>query len=346
MKDLLIVAHGFSRLGGIEEVSRQVASCLGKQPALRVNKLEVGSSILKKIQSSLVLTLWLLRHKPVIIMHAAILERYVLGLFLRWTRSSIFVWAHGIEVWGKYGKRKTSKLQYATKAIAVSEFTRDELKKNFPSLPVIVINNSIDHALYDLSAPSLRSTQFEILTVGRLSVHEGYKGHNLVIDAVALLKQRGITVHYNIVGTGDALENLINYAQSKGVSNLVEFHGYIEDSKISRIYARSSIFVMPSFVVERDDDEWSGEGFGLVYLEAAAHGLPSIACREGGQVDAVIDGITGTLINPCLTELADAIEDYYLNPTKLKKVASAAKNNCLNNHSQIAFKERLVRAVL
>jgi phosphatidyl-myo-inositol dimannoside synthase len=346
MKDFLVVAHGISRLGGIEEVSRQVICCLGQHPELRISKLEVGFSILNRIRAALVLTLWLLRHKPVVIMHAAILERYVPGLVLRWTRSSIVVWAHGIEVWGEYGKRKTSKLQYATKAIAVSEFTRDKLKKNFPSLSVSVINNSIDHALYDLSAPSLRSKQFEILTVGRLSIHEGYKGHNLVIDAVALLKQRKITVHYNIVGTGDALENLINYAESKGVANLVEFHGYIDDSKITSIYARSSLFVMPSFVVERDNDEWSGEGFGLVYLEAAAHGLPSIACREGGQVDAVIDGVTGTLINPCVTELAGALEDYYLNPTKLKKVASAAKKNCLENHNQKIFKENLVRELL
>lgn len=346
MKDLLVVTHSISRLGGIEEVSRQVICCLDQHPELRISKLEMGFSILNRIRAALALTRWLFRHKSVVIMHAAILERYVPRLVLRWTRSSIFVWAHGIEVWGKYGKRKTSKLQYATKAIAVSKFTRDKLKKNFPSLSISVINNSIDHALYDLSASPLKSKQFEILTVGRLSLHEGYKGHSIVIDAVALLKQRKINVRYNIVGTGDALENLINYAESKGVANLVEFHGYVDDSNISSIYARSSLFVMPSFVVERDNDEWSGEGFGLVYLEAAAHGLPSIACREGGQVDAVIDGVTGILINPYARELAAAIEEYYSNPTKLKKASSAAKKNCLENHNQEIFKKNLIRELL
>ena len=68
MKDFLVVAHGISRLGGIEEVSRQVICCLGQHPELRISKLEVGFSILNRIRAALVLTLWLLRHKPVVIM--------------------------------------------------------------------------------------------------------------------------------------------------------------------------------------------------------------------------------------------------------------------------------------
>ena len=79
----MVVAHGFSRLGGIEEVSRQVISCLGQDSKLRVTGVEVGTSISSRIKAAVVLWAWLVLGKSVIVMHAAILQRYNFSTMIR-----------------------------------------------------------------------------------------------------------------------------------------------------------------------------------------------------------------------------------------------------------------------
>src|SRR5581483_8416757 len=73
----------------------------------------------------------------------------------------------------------------------------------------------------------------------------------------------------------------------------VRFFGDVPDDELDRIYDRADIFALTSV-----DLDHSVEGFGLVYLEAAAHGLPVVAHDVGGVAEAVVDGVTGLLVPP------------------------------------------------
>jgi phosphatidylinositol alpha-1,6-mannosyltransferase len=146
------------------------------------------------------------------------------------------------------------------------------------------------------SAPFARERQPDghvvILTVGRLHPR---KGQHFIIEALqALPAAQRAAVEYWLVG-GHSKENygsrLREAAAASGLA--VQFLGTVDDDELTRLYGRADIFAMTSI-----DHKHSVEGFGLVYLEAAAHGLPVVAHAVGGVPEAVVDGVTGLLVPP------------------------------------------------
>jgi len=137
-----------------------------------------------------------------------------------------------------------------------------------------------------------RRDRIVILTVGRLHPR---KGQLFIIEALQSLPpvQRE-RIEYWLVG-GDSKENyeprLREAASQSGV--LVRFFCMVPDDELDRLYDQADIFAMTSI-----DHRHSVEGFGLVYLEAAAHGLPVVAHAVGGVAEAVVDGVTGLLVPP------------------------------------------------
>jgi phosphatidyl-myo-inositol dimannoside synthase len=134
--------------------------------------------------------------------------------------------------------------------------------------------------------------QVVILTVGRLHPR---KGQLFIIEALqALPADLRARVEYWLVG-GASKENyeprLHEAAKRSGLA--VRFFGNVPDDELDRIYAQADIFAMTSI-----DHRHSVEGFGLVYLEASAHGLPVVAHAVGGVPEAVVDGVTGLLVPP------------------------------------------------
>ncbi|MEM7129582.1 MAG: glycosyltransferase family 4 protein [Chloroflexota bacterium] len=130
-----------------------------------------------------------------------------------------------------------------------------------------------------------------LLTVARLVEH---KGIDNVIRAVRVLIDRGIEINYAIVGRGPDKERLKGLVSSLALEKYVNFAGFVPDDELQDYFQHSSIFIMPS----REMADGSVEGFGIVFLEAAAYGLPVIGSYSGGISDAVIDGQTGLLVNP------------------------------------------------
>jgi glycosyltransferase involved in cell wall biosynthesis len=134
--------------------------------------------------------------------------------------------------------------------------------------------------------------QVVILTVGR---HHPRKGQLFIIEALqALPADLRARVEYWLVG-GASKENYEpRLREAAGRSGLaVRFIGNVPDDELDRIYAQADIFAMTSI-----DHRHSVEGFGLVYLEASAHGLPVVAHAVGGVPEAVVDGVTGLLVPP------------------------------------------------
>ena len=186
-------------------------------------------------------------------------------------------------------------LQKAARISVVSTFARDLFQRAFPEAAAkVVITPGALRTDLSLPAPTAAKTrrQIVILTVARLNPR---KGQREVIAALqALPDALRDHVEYWLVGG----HNKDNYAAALAtaagqVDFPVKFLGDIPDDQLAGIYAQADVFAMTSMPYRH-----SVEGFGLVYLEAGAHGLPVVAHAIGGVPEAVIDGETGLLVVP------------------------------------------------
>jgi phosphatidylinositol alpha-1,6-mannosyltransferase len=140
--------------------------------------------------------------------------------------------------------------------------------------------------------PKLKTADPTLLTVGRLVSR---KGIDTVLQALPSLQQQFPTLCYEIVGDGPDRERLQTLVAKLGLDSAVKFLGKVSDANLLAAYRRADIFVMPT----REEKEIASmEGFGIVYLEASACGLPVVAGRSGGVAEAVRDGETGYLVEP------------------------------------------------
>ncbi len=157
-----------------------------------------------------------------------------------------------------------------------------------------------------------------LLSVGRL---QRRKGHDLAIEAVASLKADFPRLVYLIAGTGIELDRLKGIARDRGVEDRVVFLGEVPDDDLPGLYAACDIFLMPTRQEQQDV-----EGFGIVYLEAAAAAKPVIGGRNGGVPEAVADGRTGLLISGTdVAELAQAIRTLAASPEQRRRMGTEGR---------------------
>ncbi len=129
-----------------------------------------------------------------------------------------------------------------------------------------------------------------LLTVGRLVSR---KGHRSVMRILPILREHFPGVRYRIVGDGPERIQLETLAYELGVREAVEFLGTVSPADLPDLYRNAAVFVMAV-----REQETSFEGFGIVFLEASACGIPVVAGRSGGADEAVRDGETGFLVPP------------------------------------------------
>jgi phosphatidyl-myo-inositol dimannoside synthase len=142
-----------------------------------------------------------------------------------------------------------------------------------------------------------------VLTVARLE--DRYKGHDVMTRAMPLVRSRVPGAEWVVLGDGSLRRDLERLAIAHGLQDVIRFEGAVSDVERDRWLDTAHLFAMPSRL---PPDGAAGEGFGIVYLEAGVHGLPVVAGRAGGAVDAVVDGTTGLLVDPTNhVEVADAI---------------------------------------
>ncbi len=159
-----------------------------------------------------------------------------------------------------------------------------------------------------------------LLTVCRLTPR---KGVDTVLQALPRLLEIAPCLQYWVVGDGPARAALERLAQDLQVTHAVRFFGYVSDSALPALYRRASIFVMPTRI---EHEAGSVEGFGIVYLEASASGLPVVAARSGGAVEAVREGETGLLAPPNdPTALARALERLINNAVVRQRLGRAGR---------------------
>jgi phosphatidylinositol alpha-1,6-mannosyltransferase len=132
-----------------------------------------------------------------------------------------------------------------------------------------------------------------VLTVSRLE--DRYKGHDVVLRAMPLVRAKLKDAQWRVVGDGPLRPNLEARAHALGLGEAVTFLGQLSDDQRDEEFMRADVFCMVSRLPATG---LAGEGFGIVYLEAGARLLPSVAANEGGGADAVLDGQTGVQVDP------------------------------------------------
>ncbi|HEX2852756.1 MAG TPA: asparagine synthase (glutamine-hydrolyzing) [Opitutaceae bacterium] len=307
-RTLLIAPEIFVSEGGITRILQIYLKALcdlaGADQAVRLLALNdaVVDSIDLRRTSSDTLEDWFVctRHKPRFVRAALRMSRgcdrlicgHVAQLPVAWAarqlnrRLRYYLVAHGIEVWRPFTLAERIALRGAEKIFCVSDFTRRELLRHCP-LPegrAVVLHNALDPWFEIAPGAPLAACPPVILVVTRLTYSDRYKGVEHMIQAMPAIRAAIPNATLRIIGRGDDLPRLQMIRNQLGLATAVEFLGYVNDKRMDAELRACRLFALPS---ER-------EGFGLVFLEAMAHGRPCLGARAGG-IPEVIDADTGVL---------------------------------------------------
>jgi len=217
----------------------------------------------------------------VITLHGSEILKFALRPLMRWSTRRLLARADRVSV--------------------VSRHALELLNRYFPnaSQKVVITSGALRADFHSTTPPSPKtdpSTTAEqkiiILTVARLHPRKGQQRIIQALEALPVELQAGI--EYWLVGghSKEGYETTLREAATR-VGFPVRFLGDISDEQLGSIYAKADIFAMTSM-----PHRFSVEGFGLVYLEAGAHGLPVIAHAIGGVPEAVLHNETGLLVSP------------------------------------------------
>lgn len=257
-----------------------------------------------------------LRFRPDVILSAHIVMAPAARLLQRALGIPFVLYVHADEVRGRPGLAAFG-VRHADAVIAVSRHASElAIAAGAPAERVHVIPNGVDLPDAVKREPAERKT---ILTVARL--RDRYKGHDVLVRALPLILARVPDAQWVVIGDGPLREQAERLADAHRLDGQVRFLGEVSDEERDAWLGRAHVFAMPSRLPVGGV---GGEGFGLVYLEASARGLPVLAGNVGGAVDAVVDGETGVLVDPSdYIAVADALTDLLNNPERAEALGRA-----------------------
>jgi phosphatidylinositol alpha-1,6-mannosyltransferase len=210
-------------------------------------------------------------------------------------RSPLWLQLHGLEAWSVPGPLRRWAVARAALVTAVSRCTRARFLEWADCEPhrVRVLPAAVDGRF----APGPKSAALAerlgvrgrrvLLTVSRIDRGDRYKGHATVLRALAQIAPDMPDLHYLVVGDGDDRPHLEQMARQLGLAERVHFAGHIADAELPDCYRLADVFVMPS----------DGEGFGIVFVEAAASGVAVVGGNRDGSLDALADGAIGVPVD-------------------------------------------------
>lgn len=257
-----------------------------------------------------------LRYRPNVIFLGH-MTTHGLGAWLIWKffRVPYVILIHGFDL-VKYGRQSRVDnlvsaiiMKAATCIFANSEYTKKIIFERISGAQgkTTVINPGVDSNVFlpgiDTSAIKRQYGIFGdrvILTISRLVPK---KNHDSVLMALSLVLKDIPNLKYLIVGKGPEETRLKSVVKQLGIQEHVVFTGHVEHNALPQYYCLCDVFIMPSCV-----DDKNFESFGIVFTEAGACGKPVIGSKTGGISDAVVDGVTGLLVDPCnADEIAHAL---------------------------------------
>jgi len=247
--------------------------------------------------------------------------------------------AHGIDVWNIQGSKVAKGLKSANCILPVSNYTAGRLRNQLgdDTPPIEIFPNTFDDTRFT-PAPSATPWRAKLdlpddaqlmLSMCRVSKTESGKGYHRLLQLLPQLIKKNPKLHWVLGGQGDDLENVKQIARNLGVSDHCRFPGFVPDDTLPDLYRSSDLFVLPS----------KKEGFGIVFLEAAATGIPVVAGNRDGSVDALANGALGTLVDPENDdEISAAINKVLTTPPRDRR---ELHNDCTLRFGKDAFRERL-----
>jgi phosphatidylinositol alpha-1,6-mannosyltransferase len=214
---------------------------------------------------------------------------------------------HGADIWKTRPALLRRTIEAADMVTTVSRGTRDSLLGwvDLPPHRVRVLPDTVQDKFVPGPVSEALRDRLKLgpgpilLTVGRLSAGERYKGHEQVFGVLPALRRKFPTLVHVVAGSGDDRPYMEQRARELAAEGAVRFLGFVPEEDLLGLYHLADLYVMPS----------TQEGFGIVYLEAAACGLRVVGGVGGGSADAVPDERVGVLVDPVdQAALAAAIE--------------------------------------
>ncbi len=332
---LFLNLYAFSLTGGVEKVSRKFLYAIGKlftkQPCLGYSLYDktedidirfVSKEHYKAFNGAKIAFMWSsffkgLSSDTVILSHINLLPIAKLISIFK-PKQKIILFAHGIEVWDKLPNWKKTFLQNKVQIWAVSNFTRNKMLAQHQIAPqkIQVLNNCLSPFLnlpkvfekpkYLVEKYKLAENTPILFTLNRLSSSEKYKGYDTVISALGKLKKTKQRFTYLLAGKADdserqRIEQLIT---ANDLNEEVKLIGFLPEEELIEHFLLSDIFIMPS----------KGEGFGIVFIEAAACGCQVIGGNKDGSTDALLNGKLGQMVSPdSQEEIIEAVKNAIAN---------------------------------
>ncbi len=251
------------------------------------------------------------------------------------------VFLHGIEAWRRLTPADHRWVAGARLRLANSRYTAQRALASNPGLgPIetcplaLPVSRQPREPRSSAQGPELGP--HAVLAVGRMSASERYKGHDDLLAAWPAVRARVPDAQLILAGGGDDVPRMKAAAAHVTFGGSVHVLGFVPDDDLELLYRRAAIFALPS----------SGEGFGLVYLEAMARGLPCVALQDSAAADIVVDDRTGYLVPARRSDaLASTLAGLLANREQRAAMGAAGRARVEREFSQSRFEQRVIAAL-
>lgn len=257
------------------------------------------------------------------------------------------VWEIGQELFEPVSMGRRRALHRADTLLSISHNTAVVAAKRNPGIaPAIVVHPCLEPPLFAPEAdhdeiadeaydPALRERAVAIVA----NMHRGllYKGHQQLIAGWPEVVQACPEAELWIVGGGDDRSEIEACLDPlpQAAARRVKFFGRLDDAGLAEVYRRCRMFAMPS----------AGEGFGLVFVEAARYGLPSIGGKYDSVKEIIVHNATGLLVEQHPHDIAFACLRLLRDDALAQRLGDAGRRRCLGMFRFRHFRERLLAAL-
>jgi glycosyltransferase involved in cell wall biosynthesis len=305
---ILIFTNNYNTIGGIQQYTKNFIRALEELNQNFKIVLLKKSDLFYKFLFVIESFFKFIFYRPDLILCNHINFAPLASFYKKIFKVNFVVICHGVEVWDIKSTLKKESLRQAKIIISVSKFTTQKLENQIPELEdnkkIFLLPNSVNEKeFYPKQKPQWLLDKYKltdknkvILTVARLSSADKYKGYDKVIQALPKILEQIPEARYMIVGDGDDINRIKELIESLSLQNHVILTGKVKETV--DYYNIADVFVMPS----------KGEGFGIVFIEALACGVPVIAGNKDASKEALLNGELGILVYPDnVDEIAEAI---------------------------------------
>ena len=264
----------------------------------------------------------------------------------------IFCLAHGNDILVNKNiikkKRIKKTLSETSYVIANSYFTKKRVTNlGIKSNKIKVIYPGVENIYFNSKRNNNNLQKYKnfkpiLLTIARL---EKRKNHKKIIYAINELIKDFKNLLYLIAGDGPEMKKIRKLINKLNLKKNVKILGKVNERDKAFLFKISDLHVMPTI---QDKRSISIEGFGISYIEAGMHGIPSISSGLGGTKESVIDGKTGIICNPNnVSSIKDSIRKALINKKMYKKLSINSKNfskkflwkNTIRNYLKLITKD-------